>query len=226
MGTTAEKALASIDDVPPPEPLPEGIGRWNWGAFLLNWIWGVGNNTYIALLTLIPFFGLLVVPFVLGAKGDAWAWRNGRWDSVAHFRRVQRRWAIWGFLVAAGTVLLFGAVVGGVLYGLNTSDAYRLGVARVQESRTAAERLGSPISTGMPSGSISISGASGEARLDFSVAGPKASGRVVLEATRTFGVWALTDLELRMDGNAERLDLLHRDGAGTAPGREPAAAPG
>ena len=39
--------------------------------------------------------GRFVMPFVLGAKGSRWAWRNGRWDSVEHFKRVQRLWAIW-----------------------------------------------------------------------------------------------------------------------------------
>lgn len=31
--------------------VPPELDRWNWGAFLLNWIWGIGNNTFIALLT-------------------------------------------------------------------------------------------------------------------------------------------------------------------------------
>ena len=72
-----------------PKPIPPEIDRWNWGAFLLNWIWGVGNNTFIALLTLVPVVGFVML-FVLGAKGSRWAWRNGRWDSVEHFKRVQR----------------------------------------------------------------------------------------------------------------------------------------
>jgi hypothetical protein len=76
-----------------PETIPAEIDRWNWGAFLLNWIWGVGNNTFIALLMFVPFVGL-VMPFVLGAKGSRWAWRNGRWDSVEHFKRVQRLWVM------------------------------------------------------------------------------------------------------------------------------------
>jgi hypothetical protein len=75
-----------------PQDIPPELDRWNWGAFLLNWIWGVGNNTYIALLTFVPFVGI-VMPFVLGAKGSRWAWRNGRWDNVEHFKRVQRLWA-------------------------------------------------------------------------------------------------------------------------------------
>ena len=60
-----------------PEAIPAEIDGWNWGAFLLNWIWGIGNNTFIALQTFIPVVGL-VMPFVLGAKGNRWAWRHGR----------------------------------------------------------------------------------------------------------------------------------------------------
>jgi hypothetical protein len=42
-----------------PKTIPAEINRWNWGAFLLNWIWGIGNQTYIALLALIPGFGFI-----------------------------------------------------------------------------------------------------------------------------------------------------------------------
>ncbi len=38
-----------------PKTVPAEIDRWNWGAFLLNAIWGIGNNTFIALLTLVSF---------------------------------------------------------------------------------------------------------------------------------------------------------------------------
>jgi hypothetical protein len=33
--------------------------------------------------------------FVLGARGNEWAWQNKRWESVEHFLRVQRAWANW-----------------------------------------------------------------------------------------------------------------------------------
>jgi hypothetical protein len=82
------------------EPVPAEIDRWTWGAFLLNWIWGVGNNTLIALLMFVPLVGL-VMPFVLGARGSRWAWRNGRWDGIEHFKHVQWKWAIWGFVIVS-----------------------------------------------------------------------------------------------------------------------------
>lgn len=193
--------------------IPAEIDRWNWGAFLLNWIWGVGNNTFIALLTLVPFFGLLM-PFVLGARGSRWAWRNGRWDDVEHFKRVQRRWAKWGAIIWIGMIVLFGGVFGGLFYGMSHSDAYRLGVSRLEANPLAASVLGTPITTGFPLGAINISGASGEARLNFSATGPKASGRITLWAIKTNGVWSLRMIKLQVDGHEGPIDLMPRIGAG------------
>jgi hypothetical protein len=197
------------DSRPPaiPTVVPEEINRWNWGAFLLNWIWGIGNNTFIALLTLIPVFGL-VMPFVLGAKGSAWAWRNGRWDSIAHFKRVQSRWAFWGVVIWLGAIALYGGIFGGVFYSLKHSEAYELGVSRLQANTVAVNALGAPISTGFPFGKISINGASGRADLNFSVTGTRATGRVQLEALKTNGVWSLKTLILKMDGRDDEIDLL------------------
>ncbi|MBR0794572.1 hypothetical protein JQ615_04115 [Bradyrhizobium jicamae] len=196
-----------------PRVLPPEIDRWNWGAFLLNWIWGVGNNTFIALLMLIPFFGL-VMPFVLGAKGSRWAWRNGRWDSIEHFKRVQRLWAIWGAVIWCGAIVLFGSVFGGTFYLLKNSEAYRLGTTTLQASMEAAGALGVPISTGFPSGSISTDGAGGRASLAFSASGTKATGQVFLEAIKKHGAWSLTKLTLRVDGSDRVIDLLTQSSAG------------
>ncbi len=214
------------DSRPPalPAALPAEIDRWNWGAFLLNWIWGVGNNTFIALLTLVPFVGL-VMPFVLGAKGSAWAWRNGRWDSVAHFKRVQRLWAIWGVVVWLGAIALIGGIVGGVFSVLKNSEAYQLGVSRLQASTAAVSALGAPISTGIPNGKISFKGESGTAALEFSASGTKASGQVTLEAVKANGVWSLTVLKLKVDGRDHEIDLLKESRAqmGVPAGEERAA---
>lgn len=87
--------------------VPPEIQGWNWGAFLLNWIWGLGNSTFIALLTLLPVVNIVMV-FVLGAKGNAWAWQNKRWDSVEHFKRVQRQWTIAALVLIAAVVVLVG----------------------------------------------------------------------------------------------------------------------
>ena len=82
--------------------------RFNWGAFFLNWIWGLGNRSYITLLVfpavilgLVPFVGYIAQIGLLiwfGIKGNTWAWQNKQWRSVEHFHEVQKKWAIWGIV--------------------------------------------------------------------------------------------------------------------------------
>jgi hypothetical protein len=149
-----------------------------------------------------------VMPFVLGAKGSRWAWRNGRWDSVAHFKRVQRLWAIWGVVIWLGAIALFGGTFGGVFYLLKSSEAYQLAVAKLQANTVAVSALGAPISPGMPSGKLSTEGTSGHAELNFSVTGTKATGRLMVEALKKDGVWSLKTLRLKIDGRDDVIDLL------------------
>ena len=87
--------------------IPDEIRKWNWGALFLNLIWGLGNRTYIALLCLIPIVGV-VMAFVLGAKGNKWAWQNKRWKSIEHFKRAQKIWSWVG--LAVFLFLLFGII--------------------------------------------------------------------------------------------------------------------
>lgn len=86
-------------------PLPDGVAGWSWGAFWWNWIWAIGNRTWIGLLALVPYVGFIMA-FALGFKGREWAWRNKRWDDLAHFNRVQRRWSV------AALVLVLVALLG------------------------------------------------------------------------------------------------------------------
>jgi len=93
--------------------VPEEIKKWNWGAFLLNWIWGIGNNVWIALLCLIPYVNIIMI-FVLGAKGSEWTWQKKRWDSIEHFKNVQKKWAIAGlvlFIFGIVMVIILSAII-------------------------------------------------------------------------------------------------------------------
>jgi hypothetical protein len=105
--------------------IPAGLGDWNWGGFLLTWIWGIGNNVWWSFLFFVPFLGPLVMPWVLAFKGNEWAWQSKRWESVEHFKRVQHTWAMWGIWVIIAlsvlTLILFAIVVGLIVYGLQSS---------------------------------------------------------------------------------------------------------
>jgi hypothetical protein len=191
--------------------VPPEIRRWNWGAFLLNWIWGIGNETYIALLCFVPLVNL-VMPFVLGAKGSEWAWRNKRWNDVAHFKQVQRIWAIVGAAVLGVAVALFALVFAVVFVLFGRSEAYLTAVAELKANPTAISELGTPITAGFPSGNIAFNNDTGSARLSFSASGPKASGTVFVVETLRGGHWVITSLQLELKGR-NRINLIGRSAA-------------
>ena len=94
--------------------IPKEIRGWNWGAFLGTWVWAIGNNVWIGLLSFIPYAGFIMA-IMLGIRGNEWARQNRRWDSVEHFKRTQSTWtkvgigififfALIGFLIVVCTV--------------------------------------------------------------------------------------------------------------------------
>jgi hypothetical protein len=187
--------------------VPPEIKRWNWGAFLLNWIWGIGNDTFIALLCFVPLVNI-VMPFVLGAKGSEWAWRNKRWRDVAHFRRVQRVWAIVGAVAFAAGFAMVAGVVALVYVMFGHSEAYLTAVAALKANPTAVSELGTPITTGFPFGSIAIKNATGSAQLSFRASGPKATGTVFVVESLRSGRWVITRMQLELQDR--RIDLVTR----------------
>jgi hypothetical protein len=187
-------------------PVPPEIERWNWGAFLLHWIWGIGNNTLIALLMFVPLVNVVMV-FILGAKGSTWAWRNKRWESVEQFKDTQRKWAIWGVVAYGFLIATFVALFFIVVGLLKNTEAYQFGLTKLQASSEAMAILGPPISTGMVQGSIETSGPSGTADISFSVKGQKAEGTVYVDAKKDLGRWLANRIELEIDGRQNRIDL-------------------
>jgi hypothetical protein len=81
------------------------VQGWNWGAFWFSWIWSICNNVWIGLLALIPFLDIVMV-FILGAKGNEWAWQNKRWDSVERFKRVQKEWSYWAWALLFVSIII------------------------------------------------------------------------------------------------------------------------
>jgi len=96
--------------------VPPEIKKWNWGALLLHWIWGLGNKVYIMLFAIIPYVGLIMA-IIGGAKGSEWAWKYKRWENVEHFKRVQKKWAWWGLGIWIAIIFfgILGTIAGIIL---------------------------------------------------------------------------------------------------------------
>ncbi|MEY4578249.1 MAG: hypothetical protein RL701_2952 [Pseudomonadota bacterium] len=179
-------------------PLPPELRRWNWGAFLLNWLWAIVHKSPAGLLVFVPFFGL-VMPFVLGAKGNAWAWRNGRWQSVEQFQQAQRRWLQYALIAYPALVGLFALIFFVSTALMKHSMAFELAQNQLNRDLRVAQLLGSPIELGMVQGSIATNLGDGTAEIRFPVEGPTARGEAYVSATAHGGRWTLTYLELALE---------------------------
>lgn len=96
-----------------PEPPPDAdveaeLRKWNWGAFLLTFVWGIGHGVFRSLLVVVPLYGLYEW-YLLGRRGNRWAWERRRWESVERFRQSQRRWATAGIVVSVVVLLLYAS---------------------------------------------------------------------------------------------------------------------
>lgn len=180
--------------------IPEEIKGWSWGAFLLNWIWGIGNNTYIALLGLIPFANIILA-FVLGVKGNEWAWRNKKWASVKEFKQTQRRWALVAVGIYIFLALAFALIVVIIPKIAGNADQHTAGVLGLTTTPYAMEKLGPPLA--ISRATIGYSG--GEVTMQNIVKGTKASGIVY---SKLFPVGLNHKLVLDDSGEVITLSLL------------------
>lgn len=96
---------------------PDELKGWNWGAFFFGWIWGIVSGVWISLLGLIPALNF-VMSIVLGIKGNELAWKAKKYASIEDFKILQRKWAIWGFVLFFVTIV---AIVATVMYQMTRS---------------------------------------------------------------------------------------------------------
>ena len=187
--------------------VPNEIRGWNWGAFFLNWIWGIGNNTLIALLMFVPLVNFVMI-FVLGARGNEWAWRNKRWEDVAQFRRVQRNWALAGAVLWVAAALFSVVLFFGLTAAMKQSEAYQMASAAVAQDTRVQQQFGTPLAFGTPMGSIEVNGPTGSAKLSFSIEGPRGRGTVFVEAEKRMGRWEMHGLAVQPDDSTPPIPLI------------------
>lgn len=189
--------------------VPPEVRGWNWGAFLLNLFWGIGNNTWIALLMLVPFANW-VMPFVLGAKGNAWAWQNKRWRDITHFRRVQRRWAVAGFALWAGVIVLAGALPFAAYRFSPRHPVQDLALAAVRASPEAAELLGTPIERLPGPRSFAATRVADRYQVRFGIAGPRGAALLEASGRETPAGWELERVRVLPEWGGLPLVVLPR----------------
>jgi hypothetical protein len=112
-----------------------------------------------------------------------------------------------------GSLVIMLALCGGlvaILFGsMKSSWACTEGVNLAVHNKRVIRELGEPIKVGwLVSGSISVSGPSGEADLSIPLSGPRGHGTLYVFAHKRVGEWNLERAEVEIYGQQERIDLL------------------
>lgn len=90
-----------------PSAIDPFLKKWNWGAFLLSWIWAFGHGLalwgVIALAAgFVPGIGSLAalgIAIYLGVKGNELAWETGKYASLEVLRETEKKWTKWAIIV-------------------------------------------------------------------------------------------------------------------------------
>lgn len=114
-------------------------------------------------------------------------------------------------LLVVGSITLFVTLLFGTM---KSSGAYKQALVAVRADPAVAQALGTPVNAGfIVTGSVNVSGSSGDADLSIPVSGPQGKGTVHAKATKSMGEWQFTELVVEIAATGERIDLL----AGTTP---------
>jgi len=138
-------------------------------------------------------------PGSTGSHPD-WLTRNWKWALPV------------GVLVLAlGIAAFIGAILVVVESSFQHSDCYVLALARTRSNLHVGEKIGQPITPGwFATGNINVSGSSGNADISIPISGPKGKGTIYLVAQKRAGNWTFETLQVEIDGEPDRIDLLER----------------
>lgn len=105
----------------------------------------------------------------------------------------------WGALGCLAVIILGAIVIGAVVMiafgAMKSSDVYKQALARAQNNPRVIAALGSPVTAGFfVTGSVNVSGGTGNAEISFPIRGPKGKGNVHGVATRDSSGWHFTEL--------------------------------
>ncbi|MBL8048362.1 MAG: hypothetical protein JNJ45_06735 [Chthonomonas sp.] len=116
-------------------PLPEQYKKFNWGAFVFTWIWGLNHKKPILLvLILLGLIGRgntalgavigvaqLGISIYLGIVGNQWAWDSGRFSTPDEMQKCQTIWGWWalGFFLLCAVGVFLAVLLPLMARGLN-----------------------------------------------------------------------------------------------------------
>ena len=124
-----------------------------------------------------------------------------------------RNWKWMIPLISLGGFTVMGLFAAGIVFtvftGIKSSSVYETAIARALAHPAMVYELGAPVETGWwVSGSINVSGSTGEAELAIPISGRHQSAMIYLNANKRAGKWQFSLLEVAVDESEQRIDLM------------------
>ncbi len=123
------------------EETEQELRKFNWGAFLMTWIWAIGNKAWtmwaaligagiiVLIITGIAYIPKLpqvisvvllifsrilsfIVNILCGIFGNRIAWKSKQWDNLEHFRKVQKIWVIVWLILTIISIGIIALLIG------------------------------------------------------------------------------------------------------------------
>lgn len=114
--------------------------------------------------------------------------------------------------VCAGGVTLLGMALFGVV---KSSYVYQESFQLISVSPTVQGAVGTPMKAKFfVTGTIEVTGSSGQADIAYDVSGPLGVGTVYAVASKSSGQWTFSKLEFKFEGTGFRIDVLEEAGLG------------
>jgi hypothetical protein len=115
-----------------------------------------------------------------------------------------------GCLSVVLVAVVFVAAVAYLAFGsIKSTYVYQEAMAKTRSNAAVVRELGEPIEPGwLISGRINVTESSGDADMSIPVRGPKKSGKVYASAVKKLGKWDFSALEVEIEGETKRINLL------------------
>lgn len=117
-------------------------------------------------------------------------------------------------LAISGAFILLILFVVGIFSLIGNSDVCKAAIEKAQANAAVVEGLGEPIKRGwVVQGHIEVSTGSGHADLAIPLSGSKRKGTLYAVAVKSAGLWKFETLQLDIEGDEKRIDLLEQTAA-------------
>lgn len=198
------------------------LKRWNWGAFFLTWIWGLGNRTYLGFIVflgviviatlkailinylpglthsfLFPLFNILTLVFIV-AVHILHGLFGTRWSwqnkPWSNARSFKRSQVIWSVVGLLWWVVVITSFVS-IFSAVTNSKTYKDSIYIAKFSPMLQLKIGSPITVSpwTVRGGVHFAGTSGRAFYKFKAVGPNGVAVVTVVALKDEGEWTIKE---------------------------------